>query len=98
MNIDSRQLTEDGITRELMQLKDNYMKVWDEYYETGSRHSAFLKDLADSLIGICAVFEVYTRDKSIYPDYAISKLENAKSYIDENIRFFEMVAKGEIEE
>lgn len=87
--IEMRQHTEMNLTNELIKIKDNYMKVWDEYYETGSRHSAFLKDLVDALMGIGAVLEVYTRDKQIYPNYALEKLNNSKSYIDENIEFFE---------
>jgi hypothetical protein len=87
--IEMRQNTEMNLTNELIKIKDNYMKVWDEYYETGSRHSAFLKDLVDALMGISAVLEVYTRDKQIYPSYALEKLNSSKSYIDENIAFFE---------
>jgi len=89
VNLDSRIFTEMGLESELNKIKENYMKIWDEYYDTGSRESAFLKDLADTMLGISAIFEVYTRDKSIYPGYALEKLNNAKSYIDENIRFFE---------
>lgn len=97
MEIDSRTMTEQGLTRELNNIKDCYMKVWDEYYETGSRESAFLKDLVDSLIGISAILEVYTRDGRIYPDYALEKLNNSKSYIESNIAFFEKKLK-ELEE
>lgn len=103
VNLDSRIFTERGLESELNKIKENYMKIWDEYYDTGSRESAFLKDLADTMLGISAIFEVYTRDKSIYPSYALEKLNNAKSYIDENIRFFESKlekeeSKEEIEE
>ena len=97
MNIDSRSMTEQGLVRELNNIKDCYMKVWDEYYETGSRESAFLKDLVDALMGISAILEVYTRDGRIYPDYALEKLNNSRSFIDENIAFFEKKLK-ELEE
>lgn len=93
MNIDSRTMTEQGLVGELNNIRDCYMKVWDEYYETGSRESAFLKDLVDALMGISAVLEVYTRDGRIYPDYALEKLNNSKSYIESNIAFFEKKLK-----
>ena len=88
-NKEARELTENHIKNELDKLVDNYMKVYDEYYETGSRDSAFLKDLVDSIIGIAAVLEVYTENKKIHPDYALEKLRNSKSYIDSNISYFE---------
>lgn len=90
---EQRMRTEMHLEMELNKIKNNYMKVWDEYYETGSRHSAFLKDLVDALLGISAVLEVYTEDKKIYPDYALEKLNASKSYIDENIAFFERQLK-----
>lgn len=95
---EQRMHTEINLERELNRIKNNYMKVWDEYYETGSRHSAFLKDLVDALMGISAVLEVYTEDGKIYPEYALEKLNNSKSYIDENIAFFEKIANKEIKE
>ncbi len=90
-----RDMTIASLERELNNLKTNYMRVYDEYYETCSRHSAFLKDLVDSIIGISAVLEVYARDKNIHPSYALEKLNNSKSYIEANIRFFENLLKEE---
>ena len=90
-----RDMTKMNIRSELNQLVDNYMKVYDEYYETGSRDSAFLKDLVDSIIGIAAVLEVYTEHKGIHPIYALEKLRNSKSYIDSNISYFESKLENE---
>ena len=85
-----REMTESGLSRELDKIKNNYMKIYDEYYSDNStRDSAFLKDLVDSLNGISAVLEVYVEHKGIHPDYALEKLENSKSYIDAAIRFYE---------
>lgn len=92
---DAREFTENHIKNELDKLIDNYMKVYDEYYDTGSRDSAFLKDLVDSIIGISAVLEVYTKHKKIHPNYALEKLKNSKSYIDSNISYFESKLEGE---
>lgn len=39
------------------------MVVYDEYYSTGSRDSAFLKDLIDGIQGISAILEVYVEQK-----------------------------------
>ena len=85
----SRNITEQHLRNELMKLVNNYMSIYDEYYETGSRDSAFLKDLVDSIIGISAVLEVYVEQKGIHPGYALEKLNFSKSYIESTIRYFE---------
>ena len=55
------------------------MKVYDEYHSgNGSRDSAFLKDLVESLLGISAVLEVYVEHNGIHPDYALEKLNFSK--------------------
>lgn len=84
-----RKMTEQSLSLELNKILNNYMAIYDEYYATGSRHSAFLKDLVDSLNGISAVLEVYVNHKEIHPGYAIEKLKNSKSYINATIKFFE---------
>ena len=88
-NIDYRSMTKSKLMNECYKIINNYMKIYDEYYETGSRDSAFLKDLVDSLIGISAVLEVYVRNKGIHPSYALEKLNSSKSYIDSCIKYFE---------
>jgi len=87
--MDGREMTSLALQRELGKIHDNYMIVFDEYYATGSRDSAFLKDLVDSLLGISAVLEVYVEQKKIHPNYALEKLYNSKSYIDAAIIFYE---------
>ena len=62
----SRKLTEQSLINETQKIVKNYMKIYDEYYSTQSRDSAFLKDL------------VYVEYKEIHPDYAIEKLEFSK--------------------
>ena len=90
MNSDyCRELTKNSLSRELNKILENYMSVYDEYYKTGSRDSAILKDLVDGIIGISAVLEVYVRDKEIYPDYALEKLNSSQSYINATIKYFE---------
>ena len=86
---DSRELTKRGLERELNKVLENYMIIYDEYYETMSRDSAFLKDLADSILGISACLEVYARDKYIHPSYALEKLESSRSYINSCIDYYE---------
>ena len=85
---EARILTKNKLERELNKILNNYMKVYDEYYSVHSSDSAFLKDLVDSLIGISAVLEVYVLQNKIYPDYAVEKLNNSKSYIDAAIEYF----------
>lgn len=84
-----RELTKLSLIKETNKIVNYYMKIYDEYYETGSRDSAFLKDLVDSLLGISAVLEVYVEHKEIHPNYAIEKLNNSKSYINACIKYFE---------
>lgn len=84
----ARDLTEKTLINETQMIVKNYMKIYDEYYSTKSRDSAFLKDLVDSLLGISAVLEVYVEYKEIHPDYAIEKLEFSKSYIESTLRYF----------
>lgn len=92
--MNSRDMTEMSLIQELGKIHDNYMSIYDEYYATGSRDSAFLKDLTDSLIGISSVLEVYARDKQIHPNYALEKLKSSKSYIDAAIRYYELKLEG----
>ena len=83
MNDDElRELTKSSMTRILNSLVDNYMKIYDEYYAEGSRESAFLKDLADSILPISEVLEVYTRENCINPDYVVRKLKHSKDIIE----------------
>lgn len=91
--MDYREMTRMSLQRELNKILNYYMIIYDEYYDNGSRDSAFLKDLVDSLIGISAVLEVYVEHKGIHPNYALEKLNNSKSYIEACIRYYE--SKGD---
>lgn len=91
MNDDElRELTKSSMIRILNSLVDNYMKIYDEYYAEGSRESAFLKDLADSILPISEVLEVYVRENYINPDYVVRKLKHSKDIIENTIKFFEL--------
>lgn len=83
-----RKMTENSLKNECNKIVNNYLKVYDEYYSTGSRDSAFLKDLVDSLQGISAVLEVYCKYGEINPGYALEKLNYSKGIIESNIRYF----------
>lgn len=87
--MDYRDITKLSLQRELNKILNYYMVIYDEYYSTRSRDSAFLKDLVDSLIGISAVLEVYVEHKGIHPNYALEKLNFSKSFIDACIRYYE---------
>lgn len=84
-----RRLTYENLTRELNKIANNYMVIYDEYYSTGSRDSAFLKDLVDCLQGVSAVLEVYVGNKGIHSDYALEKLKCSESYLKSTIKYFE---------
>lgn len=89
-----REMTKNSLSRELDKILNYYMSVYDEYYSTGSRDSAFLKDLVDSIQGISAILEVYVEHKGIHPDYAIEKLKFSQSYINSTIKYFENKEKN----
>lgn len=84
-----REMTKRSLQRELDKILNYYMAVYDEYYSTGSRDSAFLKDLVDGIQGISAVLEVYVEQKGINFSYAIEKLKFTESYIKSTINYFE---------
>lgn len=88
-NEEIRDLTKDGLTKECFKIIDNYMAIYDEYYNIGSRDSAFLKDLVDSIKGISACLEVYVAQGELYPDYALEKLRYSKGIIDGCINYYE---------
>lgn len=84
-----REMTKRSLQRELEKILNYYMAIYDEYYSTGSRDSAFLKDLVDGIQGISAVLEVYVEQKGINSNYAIEKLKYSESYIKATIDYFE---------
>ena len=90
-----REMTRRSLQRELDKILKYYMVVYDEYYSTGSRDSAFLKDLVDGIQGITAVLEVYVEHNGINSNYALEKLKFTDSYIKATMRYFE--DKGEKE-
>lgn len=90
-----REMTKRSLQRELDKILKYYMAVYDEYYSTGSRDSALLKDLVDGIQGISAVLEVYVEHNGINSNYALEKLKFTDSYIKATIRYFE--DKGEKE-
>lgn len=89
MKNDYREMTRESLIQEMNKIVSNYMTIYDEYYQTYSRDSAFLKDLVDGLKGISAVLEVYVSHKGINSDYAIEKLTFAKNIIKHTIEYFE---------
>lgn len=84
-----REMTRRSLERELNKILIYYMEVYDEYYSTSSRDSAFLKDLVDGIQGISAVLEVYVEQKGINSNYAIEKLKHSESHIKATINYFE---------
>ena len=92
-----RLLTENRLNKELMNIKENYMKIYDRYYsKEQSRDDAFLKDLVDMLLGLSAILEVYTQGFKIHPGYALEKLNYMESYVKSTIAYYE--SKNEIYE
>lgn len=92
-----RKSTESHLRRELENVVNGYMYAYDEYYKTFSRDSAFLKDATDAIIGIASVLEVYSRDGSIHPKYAVEKLSMSKRMIESALDYYKSLIKEEDE-
>lgn len=88
-----REITARSLDMELAKIASYYMNIYDEYYTTGSRDSAFLKDLVDAIKGISACLEVYVEQKGINANYALQKLNWSKSHIEACIRYYESKLK-----
>lgn len=93
-----RKSTESHLRRELENVVNGYMYAYDEYYKTFSRDSAFLKDATDAIIGIASVLEVYSRDGSIHPKYAVEKLSMSKRMIESALNYYKSLIKEEDED
>lgn len=93
-----RKSTESHLRRELENVVNGYMYAYDEYYKTFSRDSAFLKDATDAIIGIASVLEVYSRDGSIHPKYAVEKLSMSKRMIESALDYYKSLIKEEDED
>ena len=93
-----RKSTESHLRRELENVVNGYMYAYDEYYKTFSRDSAFLKDATDAIIGIASVLEVYSRDGSIHPKYAVEKLSMSKRMIESALDYYKSLIKEEEED
>ena len=92
-----RKSTESHLRRELENVVNGYMYAYDEYYKTFSRDSAFLKDATDAIIGIASVLEVYSRDGSIHPSYAVEKLSMSKRMIESALDYYKSLIEEEDE-
>lgn len=77
-----------------------YSKIYDLYHSDGDvdRDVYFIHDLVDSIKGIEAVLEVYTRDNYIHPSYACEKLRHSYNNIKYIYEYFENKLKKEIED
>ena len=93
-----RKSTESHLRRELENVVNGYMYAYDEYYKTFSRDSAFLKDATDAIIGIASVLEVYSRDGSIHPKYAVEKLSMSKRMIESALDYYKSLIEEEDED
>ena len=90
--------TESHLRSELEDIINGYMYVYDEYYKTFSRDSAFLKDATDAIIGIASVLKVYSRDGSIHPKYAVEKLSMSKRLIESALDYYKSLIEEENED
>ena len=92
-------LTMSSLNKSLDTIYTCYSKIYDMYHSDGyvDRDVYFIHDLVDSIKGIEAVLEVYTRDKHIHPSYACEKLHYSYSNIKHVHDYFENKLKKENE-
>ena len=63
-----RNITAQSLQFELRNIYENYMTIYDMYYnDSNNRDTVFIKELIDSIVSISAVLEVYSRDRIIHP-------------------------------
>lgn len=93
-----KELTMESLTRSLKNIYNCYSIIYDIYHtDNADRDAVFIHDLVDSIKGIEAVLEVYTRDKYIHPSYACEKLHYSYSNIKHVHDYFENKLKKENE-
>ena len=89
-----RNMTAQSLQFELRNIYENYMTIYDMYYnDSNNRDTVFIKELIDSIVSISAVLEVYSRERIIHPDYVLEKLKRSRNIIETTINYFER--KGE---
>lgn len=93
-----RGATEKYLTTTLDRILKNYMEIYDEYYDTLSKETDILKEVADSILGVDAILNVYTRYKGIHPSFAIEKLNLSINKLEGAKEYYEAVLKEMNEE
>lgn len=91
----ARELTRQGLQRDLINFLDNYMIAYDRYYdektsENEKQEISRLRELAYGLMGIFAIFEFYTTEGRVHVDYALEKINETKDYIDNFKTYYEL--------
>lgn len=94
-----KNITMSSLDKALNNIYCCYEKIYDMYHsENCDRDAAFIHDLVDSIKGIEAVLEVYTRDNYIHPSYACEKLSRSYDNIKYIHDYFEDKLKEENED
>lgn len=88
-----RKLAENSLTKALDRILKNYMEIYDKHYDTPSEETDILKDAANSILGVDAILNVYTRAKEIHPGYAIGRLNYSIYKLECALRYYEKVLK-----
>jgi hypothetical protein len=90
-NKKERDIAKKAFTIELNKIKNNYMKIYDEYYSEFSKaDTSYLFDSVNAIKEISNILDVYVRDGGIYSAYALEKLNNLKSIINSVIDYYEI--------
>ena len=94
-----KDITMESLTKSLTNIYRCYSIIYDMYHsENCDRDATFIHDLVDSIKGIEAVLEVYTRDNYIHPSYACEKLSRSYDNIKYIHNYFENKLKEENED
>lgn len=94
-----KDITMESLTKSLTNIYRCYSIIYDMYHsENCDRDAVFIHDLVDSIKGIEAVLEVYTRDNYIHPSYACEKLSRSYNNIKYIHDYFEDKLKEDNED
>lgn len=84
-----KQMSMNNVINRCEKLLSSYSYIYDDYENTNSRDSAFLIDVVRIIDTLIIPLEVYARDKSIHPGYALEKLEHAQRVLNSICKYYE---------
>lgn len=94
--IDFKEMAHNSLKDITTRIHISYLAVYDMAEDPENTDAKFIKEIANLLLPISAVMEVYTRDQYIEPAYALEKLKHAQMLLNHHIRYWEKKAEENI--